>query len=212
MDAVIVLLHWGHEYFNHPAPDQVSFCRELAKAGATLVVGHHPHVQQGCEAIGDALVSYSLGNLLLPEMRLTNGRLQYRKPVTKQFALLHVEIQPGRVVAWHLEGGRCDRSFNLIPYSGQSARRFTAAMTELSQPLGSADYAEFWRLYSINRSRALRREGLRDAAAKLFKSDFKTIWRTLSAADLKRNLRRLFPSGARQGSHAKSRSGSTRTP
>lgn len=42
----------------------VAFARTAVEAGADLVIGHGPHVLRAIEWRGDALVAYSLGNLL----------------------------------------------------------------------------------------------------------------------------------------------------
>jgi poly-gamma-glutamate synthesis protein (capsule biosynthesis protein) len=62
-DFVIVAMHWGQEYFG--ANDlQRRLAGELAAMGADVVVGHHTHVVQKAEMIGDTLVFYGLGNFL----------------------------------------------------------------------------------------------------------------------------------------------------
>jgi poly-gamma-glutamate synthesis protein (capsule biosynthesis protein) len=68
-DGVIVSLHWGEEYRLAPTRYQAAHARELAEAGACLILGHHPHVLQRIELITTksgrvALAAYSLGNLL----------------------------------------------------------------------------------------------------------------------------------------------------
>ena len=65
-DLVIVLLHWGRERRERPEPAQIHAAHALVDAGATLVIGHHPHVLQGIERYGDGLIAYSLGNFLFP--------------------------------------------------------------------------------------------------------------------------------------------------
>lgn len=69
-EFVIVSLHWGLEFEMFPHPDQLSWSREFANAGADLVIGHHPHVMQPVEIYTsvDGLnrqvpIIYSLGNL-----------------------------------------------------------------------------------------------------------------------------------------------------
>ncbi len=52
----------------------VAFARAAVEAGAGLVVGHGPHVLRAAEWRGDALVFYSLGNLL------TNGAFNVSGP------------------------------------------------------------------------------------------------------------------------------------
>jgi len=60
-DLVFVSVHWGEEY--KPANGtQKEQARMLARAGADLVFGHHPHVTQAIEYFGRTPVFYSLGN------------------------------------------------------------------------------------------------------------------------------------------------------
>lgn len=59
---VCVILHWGQEHVKYPAPSQRRLARQIIAAGADLIIGHHPHVLQGVETIGEGLVAYSLGN------------------------------------------------------------------------------------------------------------------------------------------------------
>lgn len=63
-DVVVVLPHWGTQYSHRPEPVQHQVARELADAGADLVVGGHPHWVQGAEQVGGALVVHSLGNFV----------------------------------------------------------------------------------------------------------------------------------------------------
>ncbi|HJM74911.1 MAG TPA: CapA family protein [Dehalococcoidia bacterium] len=71
-DFVVVGFGWGVEY----TADPIAFQREAAAiavaAGASLIVGNHPHWVQAVEAfsdatIGDALVAYSLGNFVFDQ-------------------------------------------------------------------------------------------------------------------------------------------------
>jgi len=64
VDHVIVSLHWGVEYYVRPRQDQIERARRLIDAGASIVVGHHPHIPQGMELYGNGLIFYSLGNFL----------------------------------------------------------------------------------------------------------------------------------------------------
>ena len=62
VDCVVVSLHWGYEYVEYPSPRQQAFARKLVRAGAQMVIGHHPHVVQGVERYQGGLIAYSLGN------------------------------------------------------------------------------------------------------------------------------------------------------
>jgi hypothetical protein len=63
-DLVVVYLHWGDEGDACPTADQQVLARELAAAGADVVVGAHAHLPNGAGLIGDTYVSYGLGNFL----------------------------------------------------------------------------------------------------------------------------------------------------
>src|SRR5262249_34995048 len=62
-DFVVVHAHWGSMYVDDPPPYVRDWAAQLAEAGVDAVVGHHPHVLQGIERRGRALVAYSLGDL-----------------------------------------------------------------------------------------------------------------------------------------------------
>ncbi len=70
-DLVVVLAHWGEEYAAAPSPAQVRAARALVDAGASLVIGHHPHVLQRIERYRGAVIAYSLGNFLFDNPALS---------------------------------------------------------------------------------------------------------------------------------------------
>lgn len=63
-DHVILSPHWGDERFRFPSPEQIEQGRTFINAGATAVLGHHPHVMQGMEIYHSGIIAYSLGNFL----------------------------------------------------------------------------------------------------------------------------------------------------
>lgn len=64
-DVVLVSLHWGAEYRSTPTAEQESVANTLAASGVVdVVVGHHAHVPQPIDRIGDTWVIYGLGNLI----------------------------------------------------------------------------------------------------------------------------------------------------
>lgn len=63
-DYVVVSFHWGIEKAEFPEPWQVALGHAVIRAGADLVVGHHPHVLQGIERYKGGLIAYSLGNFV----------------------------------------------------------------------------------------------------------------------------------------------------
>lgn len=63
-DLVVVLLHFGIEWELEPSEAQREQARAAIDAGATLVIGSHPHVLQPIEEYGGGLIAYSLGNFV----------------------------------------------------------------------------------------------------------------------------------------------------
>lgn len=63
VDVVIASLHWGREKHNEASRTQRDIARSIAeKTGIDLVLGHHAHVVQPFEKIGDTWIAYGLGN------------------------------------------------------------------------------------------------------------------------------------------------------
>jgi poly-gamma-glutamate synthesis protein (capsule biosynthesis protein) len=63
-DAVVVSLHWGDEFLNLPSVAEVAAARRIIDAGASVIVGHHPHVVRPVERYRDGVICYSLGNFV----------------------------------------------------------------------------------------------------------------------------------------------------
>lgn len=68
-DFVVAFPHWGCEYLYEPIDSQCVWARQIADAGADLIIGTHPHVVQPVEWIeradgGRTLCYYSLGNFI----------------------------------------------------------------------------------------------------------------------------------------------------
>lgn len=49
VDFRIVSLHWGYEHEHYPEPRIMQTARDIVAAGADVILGHHPHVQQPLE-------------------------------------------------------------------------------------------------------------------------------------------------------------------
>ncbi|HRH33350.1 MAG TPA: AmmeMemoRadiSam system protein B [bacterium] len=66
-DLVIVSFHWGREYETQSNGRQKEFAQAAVEAGASLIVGHHPHVAQEMSKINNVVVAYSLGNFIFDQ-------------------------------------------------------------------------------------------------------------------------------------------------
>lgn len=63
-DHVLVIFHGGREYAPSPPVYVVEGLREMAEAGASAIIAHHPHVPQGLEIHGGVPIVYSQGNFV----------------------------------------------------------------------------------------------------------------------------------------------------
>ena len=63
-DVVIVLMHFGLEGELPPTQAQIATAHTAIDAGATLVIGSHPHLLQELEVYNGGLIAYSLGNFV----------------------------------------------------------------------------------------------------------------------------------------------------
>ncbi len=62
--VVVVFMHWGTEGQACPDPNQLSLAPELARAGASIIIGAHAHMLQGSGWLGHTFVAYGMGNFL----------------------------------------------------------------------------------------------------------------------------------------------------
>ena len=70
VDVVIVQVQSGTEDTHDPSPRSVKALRAAVEAGATLVVGNHPHHAQAIEPRAEAFIAYALGNFIYDQTRL----------------------------------------------------------------------------------------------------------------------------------------------
>jgi poly-gamma-glutamate synthesis protein (capsule biosynthesis protein) len=70
-DVVVVMLHSGYELSMNANVVQRQLAHVAVDAGASLVIGAHPHVLQGTERYKSAFIAYSLGNFVF------DGRDEY---------------------------------------------------------------------------------------------------------------------------------------
>lgn len=121
-DIIMVSMHFGEEYSHTISDRQKEIATYLSSLGVNIVIGHHPHVVQKTEMIGDTLVIYSLGNFISAQRgleRLTG--LLYSVDIVKEEFRGNVKIsfenQKATLVYTHSDysnGYRHD--FKLYPY------------------------------------------------------------------------------------------------
>jgi poly-gamma-glutamate synthesis protein (capsule biosynthesis protein) len=63
-DLLCAVPHWGWEFRHFPQAETLVLARRLTEYGFGVVVGHHAHVLQPVDLIGQAPVAYGLGDFL----------------------------------------------------------------------------------------------------------------------------------------------------
>lgn len=88
-DVCVVAMHWGTEDSGIIEDKQREYARELAEAGADIIIGNHPHVLRNIEMIersdGETLCAYSLGNFISAQnagANLISGILEFNVTFT----------------------------------------------------------------------------------------------------------------------------------
>ena len=84
-DVVIVSLHWGRETHPTPTSGNVAFAKEVIKAGADVIYGHHPHVLQSMTFYMGKPIMFSTGNF-------TFGTMSQVDPATGIFQLAYEKV------------------------------------------------------------------------------------------------------------------------
>lgn len=99
-DLVVVSAHWGDEYRTSPLPEYPALAQVLVDAGADLILAHHPHVLQPVRRLRasdgrDAIVAFSLGNLVSDMGRTYTLADPVKRGDTRDGALLEVTVELG---------------------------------------------------------------------------------------------------------------------
>lgn len=92
-DVVIVSMHHGVEYTRAPTKAQIEFAHAAIDAGASLVIGHHPHVIQPQETYHGGLIFYSLGNFVFD---------QYQRQATQHGELVEIAFLGTKILDVHV--------------------------------------------------------------------------------------------------------------
>lgn len=107
-NLVIVSVHWGDEFINRPSIWQKQVARQFIDAGASLVIGHHPHVVQGIDSSDNALTAYSLGNFIFDS--------DFKE--TTWSMILSITVSGKKVLEWETIPIVSDKNHRPVPAEG----------------------------------------------------------------------------------------------
>lgn len=97
-DVVVAYFHWGIERETAPTWRQRDLAETALDAGATVVLGAHPHVLQPVERRGRRLVAWSLGNFVFAA----------QSPATTRTGILRIRLGARGVVGTSFRPARID--------------------------------------------------------------------------------------------------------
>lgn len=123
--AIVVSLHWGEEYLHVPSKNQIDFAHELVNCGATLILGHHPHVLQGLEEYRSSLIAYSLGNFMFDS---------WQKP-TRESGVLSCVFERGGLRSFQMNPLFIQDNYTLRVVSKSAGSDIEAKMEQYSQAI-----------------------------------------------------------------------------
>lgn len=135
-DFVIVSLHWGTENVFYPSPKQVNLAHKLIDVGATVILGHHPHVIQGIEQYKNGLIAYSLGNFQF------DPKLSYSK--TNKSIILCLNFSKKELKSYDIFPIIIDQDFLPCIVDGKAKNEMEDFINKISQPIIRKELTERW--------------------------------------------------------------------
>lgn len=165
-DIVVVSVHTGAMFNSHPAPETRVLARRAIDAGASLLLGHHPHVPHGCEQIGAGLAVYSLGDFVGPVQSETSRRTFY----------LRASVQGQAVRDFECVSCYINDESQTIPATGALGEEIRQSLSQLSAQIRSGESdrlhfeaasGQFFSRYVSSWKEEYEREGLRAFTRKL---------------------------------------------
>lgn len=136
----VMSLHWGLEHTNYPAYEHICLMKNLLQKHKAVVCGHHPHIVQGVQQIGESVVAYSVGNAIFDTCISRNGKLEVAlNEGNRKCFCLGVVIEKGEV---------CEHSVNgfYIGADGIEAYDIEEEIRQISAKLDVKDVAQYEQL------------------------------------------------------------------
>lgn len=152
-DVVVVGIHWGvpngwvAQSQDVLADYQRPLGQALIEAGASLIIGTHPHCLHGIEQYKGGWIAYSLGNFLFHSLAVGGG-LEFSRPYpvykleslmnreARESCILKAELTAEGVAALTLTPIYTDDAGEPVRLHGSEAAVVLARMNRLSRPLG----------------------------------------------------------------------------
>lgn len=135
-DFVIVSLHWGTENVFYPSPEQIKLAHRIIDVGATVILGHHPHVLQGLEQYKHGVIAYSLGNFQF------NPKASYSK--TNDSLILCLDFNKEKLENYHIIPVEIDEEFAPTLSGEAKNKKILSFIEAISEPIKNGRLTENW--------------------------------------------------------------------
>ncbi len=129
-DVVLVSFHWGRESTTELRPYQIALAKTAIQSGASVVIGHHPHILQAVERYRDGLILYSLGNFAFGsysrKARVSAiARIIFRGNMLRRLEMIPIDVDNVNVI------------FQPTPLQGEAANKVIKTLQTLSAQRGT---------------------------------------------------------------------------
>jgi poly-gamma-glutamate synthesis protein (capsule biosynthesis protein) len=132
-DAVLVIFHGGREHAPMPPVYVVDALRQMADAGASAVIAHHPHVPQGIEIHNGVPIFYSQGNFIF-----NHDRPEYFQNIGY---LVHLDFDGATLARWEITPYRMTDD-KVVQLQGSERERLLGDLKHVSDLLADPKAVE----------------------------------------------------------------------
>lgn len=159
VNHVIPLIHWGTEFSEYPYPPDRKIAHKIIDAGASCIVGHHPHVVQGLEVYNGCPIFYSLGSFIYNPFA---ERIFVEKKIEERLLSIVVKIYMNKnaVIEWEITPFRNNKN-SLVPFALETEQKsaYVKKFNLISERIFEVDYWYY-----------------NEALDNIAKREFSTIW------------------------------------
>lgn len=151
-DAVIVLPHWGKEYQLEANDDQKALAQKMADAGATCIIGTHPHVIEPLEIITasdgrEVPCFYSLGNFV-SNMFSLETQLEGMAEITIRKVGDEVTVETAKLTPLVNHINRTDTEFTVYRLEDYTAKLAKGHVSNVGKSEPEITVDKLWNLYN----------------------------------------------------------------
>ena len=132
-DLVVASIHGGEEGEGRALKVQRNYDRAAVRAGASLVLGHHPHVVGGIEKYQGATIVYSLGNFCFGGNLNPDDKDTFIFQQTFTVGADGLAASGELVIPCSISGSKSKNDYQPVPLTGDDARRVLTRIEKLSK-------------------------------------------------------------------------------